>query len=115
MKPYSFNHPVYPQTFIMFNNWTNSQVNQWLYVNKYSMGVEIENCSALVFVIDGVIFLWFETTEFKIASLGRLVHEVGHAVNYMFKKMGIKPDLDNDETSCYESQWLFCQIAKKFK
>ena len=44
-----------------------------------------------------------------------IVHEMVHVVNYIFHFASVKPDLDNDETQAYLSQWVFETIIKTLK
>lgn len=41
------------------------------------------------------------------ATLGAVVHECLHIVNFIFRSVAVKLDVDNDEPSCYLIQWVF--------
>lgn len=41
------------------------------------------------------------------ATLGAIAHECLHIVNFIFRDIGMKLDVHNDEPSCYLIQWLF--------
>lgn len=40
-------------------------------------------------------------------TLGGLVHECNHVVNFIFKDVDVILDVENDEPSCYLIQWIF--------
>ena len=48
-------------------------------------------------------------------DLSVLAHEVVHIVNYIFKDVGIKLDLDNDEPQAYLHGWIFSQVLEFIK
>jgi hypothetical protein len=48
----------------------------------------------------------------KDVSNHLIAHEVVHLVNFIFKRIGVKLDIDNDEPQAYLTGWLFSQIEK---
>ena len=44
-----------------------------------------------------------------------MIHEIIHAKNFIYSKIGVKLDVDNDENEAYLAQYIFskCEDAKK--
>jgi len=48
------------------------------------------------------------------ATPGALVHECQHTVNFIFKDIDVRLDVENDEPSCYLIQWVFDKAHSVF-
>ena len=51
----------------------------------------------------------------KTALLGVILHEIIHAVNFIFVQKGVVLDRYNDETQAYFTEWMFMKVYKFFK
>ena len=43
-------------------------------------------------------------------SIGTIAHECKHTINFLYKDLGVKLDIDNDEHECYLLGWLIDEI-----
>lgn len=51
-------------------------------------------------------FIWSRYAEMNSQTMDTIVHEAWHLVSSIFKKVGLKHDLDNDEAGAYLIGWI---------
>lgn len=73
----------------------------------------IKGFHVLIIVVD--VNFYKKKSYGKADFLGVIVHEVVHAVNYMFAQKGILLDRYNDESQAYITEWIFRKAYKFFK
>lgn len=48
-------------------------------------------------------------------AIGTIAHESFHVTNYIIKRIGIHPDVNNDEPQAYLLSWVCEQVFKLYK
>jgi len=48
-------------------------------------------------------------------TIGTISHEAFHITSFIMKRIGIKPDVNNDEAQAYLLSWIVEQVYKQFK
>ena len=48
-------------------------------------------------------------------AIGTIAHESLHVTNFIMKRIGIHPDVNNDEAQAYLLSWVVEQVYKQFK
>lgn len=59
---------------------------------------------------DNVYLVVIRGFDFSPDAFGVVAHEITHIVNFVFKRIGHKPDVDNDEPECYLTQYITNQF-----
>lgn len=50
----------------------------------------------------------------KVFTLGTISHDAFHLSNFICRRVGIKPDVNNDEAQAYLLSWLVEEIYKQY-
>ena len=104
MKTRKIKIPLY------FENLIVHKINSFEEINAIYKGMDIplERYSAIVFNDNkGNIVLAIEEVNYGI-----IAHEIVHIVNSIFKRTGMKLDVDNDEAQAYLTGYLMKEIDK---
>ncbi len=48
-------------------------------------------------------------------AISTIAHEAFHVTNFISKRVGIKPNVNNDEAQAYLLSWIVEQVYKEFK
>lgn len=48
-------------------------------------------------------------------AISTIAHEAFHITNFVMKRVGIKPDVNNDEAQAYLLSWIVEEVYKVFK
>ena len=48
-------------------------------------------------------------------TISTIAHEAFHITNFIMKRVGIHPDVNNDEAQAYLLSWIVEQVYKQFK
>lgn len=48
-------------------------------------------------------------------TIGTIAHEAFHITSFVMKRVGIQPDVNNDEAQAYLLSWIVEQVHKQFK
>lgn len=48
-------------------------------------------------------------------AIGTIAHEALHITSFILKRVGIKPDVNNDEAQAYLLSWIVEQVYEQFK
>lgn len=59
--------------------------------------------------------IWLPKEPDTIAGEAVLLHEINHAVFYLFDNLGIEHTQASDEAYCYLSEYLYVEIMNKFE
>ena len=59
--------------------------------------------------------IWLPQEPDTIAREAVLLHEINHAVFYLFDNLGIEHTQASDEAYCYLSEYLYVEIMTKFE
>lgn len=51
----------------------------------------------------------------EIFAVSTIAHEALHVSHFIMKRVGIKPDVDNDEPQAYLLSWIIEQVYNEFK
>ncbi len=87
------------------------KINDYYHLDKFS-----ESCHARCAFVDGPnIFLLLLRNDAKDLGVGGVAHECKHLVNFIFIKLGMALDLENDEHECYLLDWLITQVLSIIK
>jgi len=48
-------------------------------------------------------------------AISTIAHEAFHITNFVMKRVGIKPDVNNDEAQAYLLSWIVEEVYKQYK
>jgi hypothetical protein len=86
--------------------------DDWVEFNKKYKADKDNNTAAFVYEADNGIVVAFHEKFFKQKHI---THEAIHVVNFIFKFLGVKLDIDNDEFQAYLTEYYYEQIDKELK
>ncbi len=84
--------------------------DDWVEFNKRFKTDKDNNTAAYVYEANNGIVVAFHQRYFKHKHI---THEATHVVNFIFKFLGIKLDIDNDEVQAYLTEYYYEQIDKE--
>lgn len=76
---------------------------------KYSAGIFTYNEESNTYTI------WLPQEPDTIAWEGVLLHEINHAIFYLFDNLGMEHTRESDEAYSYLSEYLYVEIMTKFE
>ncbi len=104
--------PIYAQEVELYYG-THKELNK--VNNHYQLVKFSESCHARCAFVDGPnIFLLLLRNDLEI-GYGGVAHECKHLVNFIFIKLGMALDVENDEHECYLLDWLVTQVLSIIK
>lgn len=59
--------------------------------------------------------IWLAKEPDSIAGEGVLLHEINHAVFYLYDNLGMEHTKESDEAYCYLSEYLYIEIMNKLE
>jgi len=78
------------------------------YITKKYKTIDLSNYGAVTMRVPNKHNEYIVAFEYTEGSI--IAHEVTHLVNYIFKDVCVKLDIDNDEPQAYLTGWLFKEI-----
>ena len=89
-----------------------AEVNKKFYVNtdRYDFSAYAEATGQ-----HHLILLNKKNLTDEIFAISTIAHEALHITSFIMKRVGIKPDVNNDEAQAYLLSWIVGQVYKQFK
>lgn len=107
MKAKKINIPIFRGTLTLIKDKNFKKVNK-----KYNLNIS-ENYGAVSFQKNENGFEYFVC--FIDTNKSLLMHEAIHICNYVFKNIGVRLDLENDEVQAYFTGWIVDEMIKFLK
>ncbi len=83
----------------------------------FNINIERFNFSGYTESIDkfNVVVLNKKYLKDENFAVGTIAHESFHVTSFIMKRIGIHPDVNNDEAQAYLLSWVVEQVYKEFK
>ena len=110
--------PVYGMYVHVFGG--NYQKAKESFEKRYNLAIDIDDCQAFTFHMTKnfkhpyMVGIVLDELNFNPQSIGVLVHEVTHAVTYIFERLHIPISKENDESMAYLIGYLTYSILDKY-